>query len=282
MTEDGAAAFLGTRGFAVPGDYATRILIMINGHYMTDNVHNASGTFLQDFGLDMDLVERIEVIRGPSSALYGSNGVFATINVVTQAPVDHSRARATAEAGSFGEMKEQVSASMYLGKGVNLLVSGSVFHGGGRSAWLNREKGAEADSLLVDGLEKQTGYHSFLHATWRNWSFMALMNDWRQSAPASQRCNGSLPATLLSSAILHSVQHFAAEICCAHMVHTGISRLIAFSLIVEIGRSFATDRANQCAQQPLTRRIPDDLLEDRASRFKVSVGGALCLDRLLV
>src|SRR5207249_975719 len=37
-----------------------------------------------DFPLDVDLIERVEVIRGPGSSLYGNNAFFGIINVVTR------------------------------------------------------------------------------------------------------------------------------------------------------------------------------------------------------
>lgn len=170
-SSDGIYHYVGVRGFSLPGDYNTRFLVMLNGHPLTDQVYDANDLYGQDLGIDMDLIERIEVIRGPSSALYGSNGMLANINVVTKSPVDSDRFSVSTENGSYGDKKLMVSGSAYLGHGMNLLVSASVFNIDGSSL---RFPGV---SQPVTGVNGDKGYHTFANLVWHNWSFTAYFND---------------------------------------------------------------------------------------------------------
>ncbi len=177
ISHDSIWHYAGVRGFSLPGDYNSRVLVMINGHPLTDNVYGAMYMFGQDFGLDMDLVERIEIIRGPSSALYGSNGVFATINIVTRSPVDMPQAHVSLELGSFGEKKLGVVSSAYLGAGANLLVAVSGFHSSGRSLYLEELDSPESSFGRTERAGAEQGYHSFAQLLWRDWSFAAYFNE---------------------------------------------------------------------------------------------------------
>ena len=106
---------VGVRGFNLPGDYASRILVMVNGHNMADNIFDFMLYFGNDFPIDMNLMRQIEIIRGPSSALYGSNGIFATINILTKSPQEAGPDSLTADLGSFGERKGQVMVTSSIG-----------------------------------------------------------------------------------------------------------------------------------------------------------------------
>ena len=66
--------YIGVRGFSRPGDFNARVLVLIDGHRVNENVYE--GAYLEDgFPVSMDLVERIEIIRGPGSSLYGTNAL---------------------------------------------------------------------------------------------------------------------------------------------------------------------------------------------------------------
>ena len=73
--------FVGVRGFSQPGDYNSRILLMIDGIPANDGVYDQA-LVGPEFPVDMNLIERIEVV--PGSALYGGNAYLAVVNVFTR------------------------------------------------------------------------------------------------------------------------------------------------------------------------------------------------------
>lgn len=83
LSDDRSYTSIGFRGFARPGDYGNRVLVLLDGQPMNDNYIWSSyvGT---DGRMDIDDLDRIEVIRGPGSVLYGSSAFFGVINLVTR------------------------------------------------------------------------------------------------------------------------------------------------------------------------------------------------------
>ena len=175
VVSDGPFFYTGVRGFSLLGDYNTRFLVMINGHRMTDNVYGAMYMFGQDFPLDMDLVEQIEIVRGPSSSLYGSNGVFAVINVITGKPAMMPTMRVSSETGSFGDQKLIASSSFHLGRGVNMLVSGSGLHKSGATLPFDIHSNSPA-GRRIDGVGREAGYHTAAILSSRNWDVTAIFS----------------------------------------------------------------------------------------------------------
>ena len=113
VTYDRNYSYVGVRGFSRPSDYNTRLLLLIDGHRLNENLYDSVyvGT---EAVLDVDLIERVEIIRGPSSSLYGSNAFFAVINIITKSGRDLQGVEGSAEAGSFHTYKGRLSAGRTL------------------------------------------------------------------------------------------------------------------------------------------------------------------------
>ena len=80
---DRSYSYLGVRGFFASGDYNTRVLLLIDGNRVNENLYDMA--FIgREAPIDIDLVERIEFIPGQGSPVYGPNAFFGVINVVTR------------------------------------------------------------------------------------------------------------------------------------------------------------------------------------------------------
>jgi iron complex outermembrane receptor protein len=123
-TDDRNYSYIGVRGFARPGDYNTRVLLLIDGHRVNDAVYDMApiGT---DFLLDVSLIDKVEVIRGPGSALYGTSAFFAVINVITRSGGQQRGVRVDVLGGSLGTGGATVSYGRQFGGSHELFLSAS-------------------------------------------------------------------------------------------------------------------------------------------------------------
>jgi iron complex outermembrane receptor protein len=121
--------YLGAEGISL-GDANNRILLLVNGHRVNDNLTD-SAAIGTDFILDIDLVDRIEVIRGPAAVLYGNNAFLGVINVITRQASQINGVETSFDYGAFDTYKGRVTIGQQFTNGVNLLVSGSIYDSAG-------------------------------------------------------------------------------------------------------------------------------------------------------
>lgn len=130
VTYDRNYHYLGVRGNGRPGDLNTRLLLLVDGERINDNIYDTApiGT---DFPLDLPLIERVEVIRGPCSSVYGANAFFGVINVVTREPAGRHETAVACEMGSSGETRVFGRTGGSLGEGTGFALAWSDFRSDG-------------------------------------------------------------------------------------------------------------------------------------------------------
>ena len=72
-------------GFNIRGLDGNRVLMMVDGIRLPRSYVFSANAFGRDY-LDVGLVQRVEVVRGATSALYGSDGMAGLVNFITNEP----------------------------------------------------------------------------------------------------------------------------------------------------------------------------------------------------
>ncbi|HEX4645037.1 MAG TPA: TonB-dependent receptor plug domain-containing protein [Verrucomicrobiae bacterium] len=126
VTDDRNFEYLGARGVNL-GDFNSRILVLINGHRINNDLNDgaAIGTA---FPLDVDLIDHVEIVRGPGSVLYGNNAIFGVINVITRQGKQVNGAEASGAYGSFNEASGRFTLGQQFTNGLEVLLSGTLYH----------------------------------------------------------------------------------------------------------------------------------------------------------
>lgn len=86
----------GGGNFIIRGIGDNRVRVLIDGVRLPDFPESnlGAGTFTRDF-VDLETVRRLEIIRGPASALFGSDAIGGVVNYITKDPGDYLNADRT-------------------------------------------------------------------------------------------------------------------------------------------------------------------------------------------
>ena len=137
-------SFGGTASVSLRGIGGDRTVLMVDGVQLNDA--SAPGSAFNFSTLDTFNIERIEVLRGPQSILYGSDAIGGVINIITKKGGDGLGGKMFIEGGSFNTQRG--GASIYGGDdkyGFNLSASG--INTDGISAADENDGNTESDGL---------------------------------------------------------------------------------------------------------------------------------------
>lgn len=150
-TYDRNYQYAGARGFGRPGDYNSRILLLIDGVRTNDNVYD-SASLGNGALVDLSLVKQVEIVRGPSSSLYGTSAIFAIVNVITKSPHEYGGVEATGRTGSFGGIEGQMTIAQGAEQELQWQLTGSVGHLDGQDLYFPEFDDPQSNrGLFADG-----------------------------------------------------------------------------------------------------------------------------------
>jgi outer membrane receptor for ferrienterochelin and colicins len=185
VTYDRNYSYVGVRGLGLPGQYNDTIALMIDGHRTNDNIFDAAliGT---EFALDVDLIQRVEVIRGPNSSQYVASAFLGVINVVTKRGRDLQKVVVAGEVASNGTYQGRATYGNQFSNGLELLVSGSGYdsHGQNQLFFGAFDNPATNDGIAVNA-DRDEFQQLFANASWGDFTLQALYGSRDKGIPTA-------------------------------------------------------------------------------------------------
>ncbi|MDD5057354.1 MAG: TonB-dependent receptor [Sideroxydans sp.] len=144
--------YLGVRGSGRTWDINSRVLLLVDGNRLNDNVFDqaAIGT---EFPLDMDLIARVEIVRGPGSSIYGSNAVLGVVNVITKNGGELNGMEVSGELASFDTSKGRLSYGKRYANDAELLLSASKYRSTGQDLFFPEFNFPSSNNGVAAGMD---------------------------------------------------------------------------------------------------------------------------------
>jgi outer membrane receptor for ferrienterochelin and colicins len=160
-------AYLGVRGLSRPTDYNNRVLLLLDGHGLNENVYGSAGIGTE-FALDLTIVERIEIVRGPGSSLFGTGAMFAVVNVITKKGGALQGGRVSAEVGDHDHRRASAMFGRELASGLDVLISGTWRDTGGKDLYYPEFDSPATNNGVAQRLDGDRAHGLFARLSYRS------------------------------------------------------------------------------------------------------------------
>ena len=160
---------VGVRGFDQSESFNGRMLVMIDGIRINEAIYD-TGFVGNELPLDIDLVERIEVVQGPGSSMYGNNAFFAVVNLITRNGQAYQGGELAGSWSSFDTYKGRFSYGRKQDNGLEYLISGTGLSSEGPRLKFP-EQASDNNPRGVTKTNNTDGEQVFAKASWGDFSF---------------------------------------------------------------------------------------------------------------
>jgi outer membrane receptor for ferrienterochelin and colicins len=185
VTYDRNYSYLGVRGFGRPGDYNSRVLLLVDGHRINDDVYS-QGLLGTEFPLDVDLIDRVEVIRGAGSSIYGTDAFFGVVNVITKKARDFKGGEASVEGGSLRTAKGRATIGERFDNGLELMLSATAYHSSGqRSLYFPEFDTPLTHSGIAENRDGENADYLLANVALGNFNLRVLDGSRRKNVPTA-------------------------------------------------------------------------------------------------
>lgn len=152
----GASGAISLRGLS---GSTGQMMVLIDGHpqYMGLMGHPIADSY------QSLMAERVEVLRGPASVLYGSNAMGGVVNIVTRRPQGGVQTQVHAGYGAYNTVETEVNNRLYM-KGITSVVSASYNRTDGHRENMQFEQYGGYAKLGYD-ISKQWNIHADVDVT---------------------------------------------------------------------------------------------------------------------
>ena len=183
-TYDRNYSYLGVRGFGLAGDYNTRILLLLDGQRVNENVYDGFGADYESI-INVDLIKRIEFSSGPGSAIYGANAFFGVINIITKSASEIEGLQTSVEYASENSRRGHVSAGKVFNNGVAAVFSASAYKSDGADIYSPEFDDPATNFGVAEGLDYHESKNLFAKLDYENWGFEAAYNERTKGIPTA-------------------------------------------------------------------------------------------------